>query len=412
MSTKAFLTLPTKRIIVRTLHSAFCASLSALFMLCAFGQTAAAETGEPGEPSVDIKEFLSEMELTFDQYLAVMTEFEADGIYPHYLEKNVTQYTQYRYNNPDIPRSTAMAYVNVNVDTEFYSNIREVTNPDSVSLLVNKHHKLSSDWAPKDLVNIGNGYRLRSEAAEAYFLMKEEMNGIGLNLNVVSAYRTYYSQESSHRSSSRYNGIDAADQDLARAGHSEHQTGLTMDVLHRSHSGRLANAHFQDTAEYAWMLENAHNFGFILRYPSGYEHIHGYVFEPWHWRYVGADIATAMYNEGIVVYEEFYGKYLASDVLEVARELILAQRASMEDEERERRRLEAAERLAAEDAALAERQAAYAAQEAAYAAAEAARRDAALRQTFVLVVALFLIAIFCYIVVKIYTGIRRRMRYM
>jgi hypothetical protein len=70
------------------------------------------------------------------------------------------------------------------------------------------------------------------------------------------------------------------------------------------------------------MLENAHNFGFILRYPYGYTHIHGFIYEPWHWRFVGIDIATAMYEQGIIVYEEFYGRFLASDVLKAVQEYL------------------------------------------------------------------------------------------
>jgi len=65
-----------------------------------------------------------------------------------------------------------------------------------------------------------------------------------------------------------------------------------------------------------WLIENAYKYGFILRYqPNGYEVFQGFKYEPWHWRYVGVDIATAMYYEGICSFEEFYGKYLASDVL-------------------------------------------------------------------------------------------------
>jgi LAS superfamily LD-carboxypeptidase LdcB len=91
---------------------------------------------------------------------------------------------------------------------------------------------------------------------------------------------------------------------------------LAIDILHRRKSSeeRMSQVRFENTAEYAWLRENAHNYGFILRYPREYRHVHGYIFEPWHWRFVGVDIATAMKSEGITLYEEFYGRYLAPGV--------------------------------------------------------------------------------------------------
>jgi D-alanyl-D-alanine carboxypeptidase len=92
---------------------------------------------------------------------------------------------------------------------------------------------------------------------------------------------------------------------VARPGTSEHQTGLTMDITAKSVGLELVES-FENTAEGKWLASNAHNYGFILRYPKGKTNITGYAFEPWHYRYVGVDIATDIFNRGITL-EEYMG---------------------------------------------------------------------------------------------------------
>ena len=70
--------------------------------------------------------------------------------------------------------------------------------------------------------------------------------------------------------------------------------------------------HYEKTAEYAWLIENAHLYGFILRYPPGHEHITGYIYEPWHWRYIGAEPATEMKELGIATLDEYIAVKAAS----------------------------------------------------------------------------------------------------
>ena len=89
----------------------------------------------------------------------------------------------------------------------------------------------------------------------------------------------------------------------AKPGHSEHQLGLAVDL-------NLANskAHFEDSKEYAWLKANSYKFGFIERYPKGKEFITGYGFEPWHYRYLGVELATNVYIDGST-YEEYLIKH-------------------------------------------------------------------------------------------------------
>ena len=123
----------------------------------------------------------------------------------------------------------------------------------------------------------------------------------GLSLLCVSAYRTEDYQRGLYNSRVNSAGKEYADSYSARPGHSEHQTGLAVDI--NSTSGT-----FEYTDEFKWMVKHGHEYGFILRYPKGKEWITGYAYEPWHYRYVGEEVAKIIHDENIT-YEEYYAKY-------------------------------------------------------------------------------------------------------
>ena len=121
----------------------------------------------------------------------------------------------------------------------------------------------------------------------------------GYDLFVRSGFRSYATQKSLYNSYVNRDGKAAADRYSARPGHSEHQTGLAFDI-------NKANSSFAGTPEAKWLAENCHKYGFIIRYPEGKEAITGYIYEPWHVRYLGVDTATAVYNSGLCL-EEYLG---------------------------------------------------------------------------------------------------------
>ena len=285
--------------------------------------------------------------------------------YPHFLEANSQRYNEYQSRNPEMSFDLVIAHVNAYIDKEPYEDILQVSDPYSTTVLVNKIFSLPSDWAPDDLTDIGGGHMMREEAAEHFNLMREAMRDDGLNLVIVITQRTYRSQRNHYNNAVAELGRASADAGFARPGHSEHQTGLAVDVLHRAHDGGLMMRQgFDDSRQYTWLIENAHNYGFILRYPQGYRNLSGFIFEPWHWRYVGIPVATAMHNEEIALFEEFYGRYLAQDVIDKANDWLIDQQAA------EAARIAAAEQAAAEEAAEAARIAEEEAVEAARIAAE------------------------------------------
>ena len=198
----------------------------------------------------------------------------------------------------------------------FYQNVITVSNPDSMLVLVNKNYALSEDYEPSDLVLpnvLSTGYNpnqniyLRKEAAiHLEQLFYAAQNEAGLTLLARSGYRSYQTQISLYDRYVSQNGTEKADTFSARAGHSEHQTGLAMDVTADSVNRQLVTD-FGITPEGIWLKENAHRFGYIIRYLEGREDETGYQYEPWHIRYVGVEAATEIYENNWIL-EQYLNK--------------------------------------------------------------------------------------------------------
>lgn len=178
---------------------------------------------------------------------------------------------------------------------------------NSIFVLVNKENKLEDGYIPTDLVAINYNLvnkpiKMRSEAAEALNNMMAEGKANGLSLLLSSGYRSSDSQETlySNEIATRGEGINY----VAPPGTSEHETGLAIDITSDKIGCKLEDI-FDTTEEGQWLRDNAHRFGFILRYPKDKEEITGYLYEPWHFRYVGVELANILYERGITL-EEYY----------------------------------------------------------------------------------------------------------
>lgn len=169
----------------------------------------------------------------------------------------------------------------------------------SYGVIANKKHPLSPlKYAPSDLVAVGS-QQMRRVAAEAVLQMQKD-SGSDISLIPASGYRSYDRQVSVYNSFVARDGQAEADTTSARPGYSEHQTGLVMDF------SPIDDA-FADTVQFTWLQNNAYKYGFVLRYPKNKTDITGYMFEPWHWRYVGIEVATDMHTRNIETLEEYYG---------------------------------------------------------------------------------------------------------
>lgn len=181
----------------------------------------------------------------------------------------------------------------------------------TIIALVNKENSLSEKDIPDDLVTVDvptildnpEVNQLRKVAADALKEMFDAAKKDDIHLYARSGYRSYTTQDQLFKNYAARNGEEAANRYSARPGQSEHQTGLVMDVTSASVNYQLTEK-FDETAEGKWISENAHRFGFIIRYPKDKEHITGYIYEPWHLRYLGVDMATKVF-ESSLTYEEY-----------------------------------------------------------------------------------------------------------
>ena len=131
--------------------------------------------------------------------------------------------------------------------------------------------------------------------------MKSAANAEGVDFDVFSGYRSYTNQKYTYQGWVNKDGQAAADTYSARPGHSEHQSGLAADI-------NGYGAIFDESKATEWLAKNCYKYGFILRYPEGKQGITGYVYESWHFRYVGVDLATKLYNNGNwITLEEYFG---------------------------------------------------------------------------------------------------------
>ena len=222
----------------------------------------------------------------------------------------------YAYNQGDYEQTITVSSRTTYQDFDFavYNEdlIEEINASDlySYTVLVNKVFRLPKYFSPTDLVvpNVlavwdqqNVTLRMRESAARALEdLFNAAYDEEEIVLWAVSAYRSYDDQVANHQRFIDQHGYEKAERMSARPGHSEHQTGLAMDVTAYSSGGHLTQS-FYNTEEGIWLRENAHRFGFIIRYPYGKLDLTGIEFEPWHIRYVGRSTATSIFRNGLVL---------------------------------------------------------------------------------------------------------------
>jgi len=231
----------------------------------------------------------------------------------YFMEKNLLEYINYRNDNKKKDLKDIVSIVNVKANNDWYES--DVVSPTDMSkgnlILVNKFHYLSEEFVPSDITSVSlsyayEGQKATKEVVDAFVDMASSAKDDDIQLLVNSSYRDYKKQEAIYKDFYYSEGSSYADKYAARAGYSEHQTGLCLDIFT---SGESNTENFDETEAFKWLSKNAHKFGFILRYPKDKEFLTGYEYESWHYRYLGKDIATKVYESGLT-YDEYYAFYL------------------------------------------------------------------------------------------------------
>lgn len=204
-----------------------------------------------------------------------------------------------------IEMKQAVTEVNLNLDTDFYTNIETIEDPSSITVLVNKSHALPADYVPEDLVSIPSfpNLQIKDDAVDDFENLLAAAKLDNVIIIPYSTYRSYDYQEGLYNKYLQTDSQEEVDTYSARPGHSEHQTGLALDVRSSSHWSNLTDS------DYEWMLNNSYKYGFIIRYPKDNSRITGYQEEPWHLRYIGIEHATKVHELGIT-FDEYCDIYL------------------------------------------------------------------------------------------------------
>ena len=182
-----------------------------------------------------------------------------------------------------------------------------VQNPEDITVLINKYFSMPSDYVP-ELVSAKSsaGQQLRPEAADAWDAMCAACKaGCGESLYLISGYRSWADQTYSFRHAIERRGIEKVCEKNAYQGRSEHCLGLALDI--NIAGDPEIRDEFAESAAGRWVNEHGHEYGFIQRYPREKGSITGYGYEAWHYRYVGVELATELYESGQTL-EEYYGQ--------------------------------------------------------------------------------------------------------
>ncbi|MDO5569561.1 MAG: M15 family metallopeptidase [bacterium] len=173
-------------------------------------------------------------------------------------------------------------------------------------ILVNKDNSLDKDYIPKNLVLSNSIYKdgimVDKLVLEAFNKMKEEAKKYNYEIDIMSGYRSYSYQDKLFNNLVNEKGFNYAYNYIAKAGTSEHQTGLAIDFVIYKDDKCYIEHDVEGLNETLWIHQNAHKYGFIVRYPKDKEEITKYNYEPWHLRYVG-NIANSLYNNDLTLEE-------------------------------------------------------------------------------------------------------------
>ena len=231
----------------------------------------------------------------------------------YFLEKNLKKYIEYLNENGRTLTDT-VAIINVGSNNNWYTNTKKTDLSKNELMLTNKFYSLDSTYNSDNMVKVskqysyGNNQMLTEETYNAFIKMFNAAKKLDLTLIINSSFRSYEDQEEVYQEYLDNRGEEEANKFAAKAGFSEHQTGMAIDIQTYGSNAKT----FENFDEFKWLKDNAHKYGFILRYPKDKEFLTGYEYESWHYRYVGINVATYIYENNIT-FDEYYAYFVEKE---------------------------------------------------------------------------------------------------
>ena len=265
------------------------------------------------------KEEIVELEKLKDKNIDYLLSIEYNkNIVPlikekYFMEENLKKYIEYSKES-DKTLTDVVAVVNVGANNDWYTNTKKSDITKNELMLTNKFYSLDNTYNSDNMVKVskqysyGDNQMVTQETFDAFLNMFNDAKKEDLTLIINSSYRSYEDQEEIYKFYKDTRGEKEANKIAAKAGFSEHQTGMAIDI---QTYGSTAST-FEEFDEFKWLQNNAHKYGFILRYPKGKEYLTGYEYESWHYRYVGIEVATYIYENNIT-FDEYYAYFVEKD---------------------------------------------------------------------------------------------------
>ena len=230
-----------------------------------------------------------------------------------YHQEYKERYDTYQKAHQALSKKEVITLVNMNRDFDFYGKIIKQEHPNDLNTIVNKYYQLDETYEPSDLVEIstnagtyGSSYTkhtARKVVYDDFQALKQACINKGFELYVTSGYRSTVWQKEIYNHMVETYSVERADETCSRPGHSEHTTGLGLDIA----LDQYKYEEVENYPQYAWLLSQLSNYGFILRYPKDKEELTGYSYEAWHIRYVGKDLAQKIEKSGLT-FDEYYAR--------------------------------------------------------------------------------------------------------
>ena len=230
----------------------------------------------------------------------------------YFIYDNLDKYIEY-YKENDYDYGKVVSIINTGVNKDWFDNMSETDTSKKELMLVNRFYGLNKDYKVEDVTDVPTKYAYDGKKISNSILnniidLCESAKTFGYTFVVSDGFRTYKEQEDLYNSYASYYGKSEADKYVARAGHSEYETGLSFNL--EIYGKNYDNIEISE--EYVWLKENAHKYGFIFRFPKDKEDITLFDYDALRLRYVGVDAASVIYSEGIC-FEEYYAYYVGRE---------------------------------------------------------------------------------------------------